>query len=218
MWSDRDVVLAIVQLNGLNLEFVPDSFQHDFGIVAAAVQQDPTAIKHALPSMRDQPAIMQIAIQKKAKSITCSEKLVQDEEFLLRAINVNCKIAKYIAPSLVANTEFMIDVVAAMPVSLCYYPELRNSADFLTEAMKRNPDVFEFAGSSIRNDTHMQALAAASRKPVGKLVLPIHKATMEADAMSERSSSTFARSSTQTSASTTNGHPRSPLRVNFDCD
>jgi hypothetical protein len=149
--KDRDFVLACVGKDGLSLKYAATHYKCDFEIVSIAVQQNARAIRFAHHTLQDDPDIMESAVQACPKLIQCSRTLAMSKRFILRAVHANARIIHYMSPELITDEEFLIQVVAEAPITLCL-TQFGNSRDFVLEAVKRNPAVLEYAALSLQDD------------------------------------------------------------------
>jgi hypothetical protein len=149
--QDREFVLACVGRDGLSLKYAAMAYKGDFEVVATAVQQNARSIRFAQQALQDDPDIMEHVVRTSPKLIRCSRKLAMDKAFILRAVRANPRVIHYMSPELLTEEQFLIQVVAEEPVTLCS-TRFGNSKDFVLEAVRRNPAVLEYAGLSLQND------------------------------------------------------------------
>ena len=81
--SDREVVIATLERNGLFLEFLSDEYKNDHKVVKIAVAQNGLALEFASNSLKSNKGICQIAVKNNREAFTyVSEKLFSNANFM----------------------------------------------------------------------------------------------------------------------------------------
>jgi hypothetical protein len=70
LWSNKDFVLAIVKINGLNLEFATVTLKNDKDVVLVAVKQDKSALQFASQNLKTDEDV-----------VAAADKLTVEEKF-----------------------------------------------------------------------------------------------------------------------------------------
>ncbi|KTC83505.1 Uncharacterised protein [Legionella cincinnatiensis] len=130
LFSDKEFINVAVRQNGLVLEFLP-KYQNDPDIVKIAVQQNGLALKFT--KLRD-ISIVFPALKQNGLSLRFAGKVFQnDEEAVTLAITSNPKAILFASEKLRNNDSFILKLIKITPRISKYIPtEMKNSPKILT--------------------------------------------------------------------------------------
>jgi len=140
--NDREVVLAAVQKNGLNLKYASYSLRRDFEIVTTAIKENGGAFRYCLTGkfkdriLSDRSLILH-CIMKDAPSQnilrTCLDRFKTDKEVLLAAV--------------ASGIEWSL-----LPLNF------QNCKEFVKSAVKRNPSTYLNVSEALRKDFEIASM------------------------------------------------------------
>lgn len=106
LYTDRDVVMAVVTNDGSFLPSLAEEFRADKEIVVAAVNSSGEALQHASTECSSNVEIVLTAVSKRGSALQyASKELQSNKEVVLAAIGDDCCALEFASPELRANRE-----------------------------------------------------------------------------------------------------------------
>lgn len=189
LWnSDRDIMLAAVNLFGAVLQHASDELRCDSKvvldsvratqcegfealqfanetlrasreIVKAAVENRAASLQYASRALRADRDIVKAAVQRSADALQyASHALRVDRSFLLSVLEHNTHVLRFVPPALWKDCDFVLDAIVVQPAAADF---VRASEETLIEAMDRNPSVAYAFSHCSRSGQIKQAMAEA---------------------------------------------------------
>ena len=136
--TDRDIVLAAVQKQGIALKYASEALKADREIVLAAVKNNGYALQYASEDHKADREIVQAAIKIDPCALLCaSEALSADREIVLSAVQRGGSALEYASEALRADREIVLAAVK----------QDRSALKYASEALKADSE-FESAGGA----------------------------------------------------------------------
>ena len=133
--SNKDIVLAAVQQNGLALDYASKELRNDPEIVLEAVQKNGEAFKFASEELKKDRAFVLKAVQQDVSALQfASEILKADNLFILEALQQDGLALAYASEKLKNNDEIVSAAVQKNNAALAYAPE-----ELKAEIVKSSP-------------------------------------------------------------------------------
>jgi hypothetical protein len=187
--SDRDVVLAAVQVDGHSLRYASEELKQDRSVVLAAVKESGMALQHAGEEPRKDREVVLSAVGCHSQALryacaelrgdqevilrmlkTCrtdpeamtlaAESLLEDREFMLKAVAESAMVFRFASSKLQADREMVLLAVKTYPDAFFYAdPALQCNRDFVLEVVGVNGYAITHATPDIREDATVLAKA-----------------------------------------------------------
>ena len=136
--TDRNIVLAAVQKQGIALKYASEALKADREIVLAAVKNNGYALQYASEDHKADREIVQAAIKIDPCALLCaSEALSADREIVLSAVQRGGSALEYASEALRADREIVLAAVK----------QDRSALKYASEALKADSE-FESAGGA----------------------------------------------------------------------
>lgn len=189
--SDREVVLAVVERDGLALEHSSAELRRDRAIVLAAVSKGAFALQFAAKQLLDDRIFVQAAVQRNGYSLACvpakfqadreivmtavreeggaleyaAEALKGDREIAVAAVRRSESACEHVSESLWANSGFVATVTATRESTVEYAAdELQEDYEFLLMLIEQNAAVLQYVADSLLHDQSF-VLSAVVKNP-----------------------------------------------------
>jgi hypothetical protein len=130
--SNKEVVLAAVAKNGLDLRLASEELQANKEVVLAAVRQDSYALQYASEKLKANKEVVLAAVRQDGWALQyASEKLKANPEVVLAAVRQNGWALGFASDSLRANKDFILAAVPENGLALGFASEsLKDDASF----------------------------------------------------------------------------------------
>lgn len=164
--SCKEVVLASVLQNGLNLEYASTHLLEDREIALAAVNQNEKSYDFIRGTLQKDKDIVLAALKKEYWSnslkflISLSSELQKDREIMLLAIKQVPDLLLHASLDLQSDKSFILEVVSGVGLALAYANEkMKADRDVVLAAVSQNGDAWKHASDALQKDKEIILVA-----------------------------------------------------------
>jgi len=151
--ADRQVVLTIVQKDGLALEWAARALQSDKEVVLAAVKKGAFALQFASPSLLRDRLFVLAAVQCNGYALACAGKFQGDREIVQTAVREDGSALEYASDALKRDREIALTAARWSDAALEYVAEsLWQDRSFTRAVLEKNDAAWEYASEKLQAD------------------------------------------------------------------
>ncbi|OLP97111.1 hypothetical protein AK812_SmicGene20593 [Symbiodinium microadriaticum] len=151
--ADRQVVLTIVQKDGLALEWAARALQSDKEVVLAAVKKGAFALQFASPSLLRDRLFVLAAVQCNGYALACAGKFQGDREIVQTAVREDGSALEYASDALKRDREVALTAARWSDAALEYVAEsLWQDRNFTRAVLEKNDAAWEYASEKLQAD------------------------------------------------------------------
>ncbi len=163
--KDREIVLTVVQQNGMALQFANESLKKDREIVLAAIKKNGDALAYADKSFKKDREIVLAAIKQHGWAfVYADESLKKDREIVLAAVTQAGHTLQRIDESFKKDQEIVLAAVKQDGRALdCADKSLTKDQEVVLAAVKQDGRALQYADESLRNDREVVLAAVKQR-------------------------------------------------------
>ena len=156
-WQCKDVVLALVQRDGMLLQYACKELQNCPCVVLAAAEQNPHAFKYASKLLQDSAPFIRELIRRNPLNLAwATTKMRNNPKLVAAAVTKSPTALQFASKTLCANKDIvMISVVRDGRALEFASSSMRNDADVVAAAIHQNPDAFKFASDELKANLNM---------------------------------------------------------------
>ena len=132
---DKDLVVAVVALNPMNLQLAAPNVQRDKSFVLAAVQKNESCLSFAPEFQTDRDVVL-AAVASFGVAIVHAPFFLDDKEVVLKAVQHRGLLLRHVGPSMTVDKDVVLAAVAQNALALRYAPAFHNDKDVVLTALK----------------------------------------------------------------------------------
>lgn len=134
--NDEEFMLNAIEKNHLCFVYASDKLRNDKEFMLKAIDKNFMVIEHAKNIFRDDKDIILTALERDSYGLSlshASDRLRDDEEFMLQVVDVNIKALKHLSDRLKNNSDFMLKAFDKDNRSIEYASnELKSNKEFMS--------------------------------------------------------------------------------------
>ncbi|HAB66131.1 MAG TPA: hypothetical protein DCE23_02065 [Firmicutes bacterium] len=153
--DDKDVMIHLVRVRGLNLEIASERLQDDYDVVLEAVKSNWEALRYASSDLCNNKDIAKCYIVSNNYSNLkyIGKELKNDKKFILPFIMENGKLLKDVSLDLKKDKDVVYEAVLNDVGSLRYADKvIRNDRPFMIELVKISDKVLKYISDDLKRD------------------------------------------------------------------
>lgn len=152
--NDRDIALAAVNSNGLALEFVHDGFKNDKDVVLAAVNSNSLALKFAHEQFKNDRDIVLKAIEKNPLALEFAGDTCRNDRELVTVAVITNGAALQFAGEIYKNDRVTVQLAVRNCGKALWYAcdELQNNRGFVSELIAQNGTALWYVKDCFQRD------------------------------------------------------------------
>lgn len=142
--STREEVIAVIQKDGLALEFAPEHFRNDKTIVALAIKQNGFALKYASINLQMDEELIDLALKT----------LWRNKEFVLSMISERSESLSMISAPLNEDPEVALAAIRKYPTKALQWvsDSLKDNTYLVLFAVKQSGKALQCASNRLKAD------------------------------------------------------------------
>ena len=148
------LVLKAVRLDGLLLEFAPQTWQNHQGVLLEAVRQNGSALQFASETLRSDREVVLEAVRQNGSALQfASETLWSDRKVVLEAVRQNGFALQFASETLRSDRDVVLEAVRQNGSALQFASEtLWSDREVVLEAVRQNGSALQFASEDLLSD------------------------------------------------------------------
>ena len=155
--NERDLVLTAVRLDGLLLEFAPQTWQNHQGhqgVLLEAVRQNGSALQFTSETLRSDREVVLEAVRQNGSALQfASETLWSDRKVVLEAVEQNGFALQFASETLRSDRDVVLEAVRQNGSALQFASEtLWSDREVVLEAVRQNGSALQFASEDLLSD------------------------------------------------------------------
>ncbi len=135
--NDEEFMLNAIEKNHLCFVYASDKLRNDKEFMLKAIDKNFMVIEHAKNIFKDDKDIILTALERDSYGLSlshASDRLRNDEEFMLQVVDVNIKALKHLSDKLKNNSDFMLKAFDKDNRSIEYASnELKSNKEFMSK-------------------------------------------------------------------------------------
>ncbi|WP_253705262.1 DUF4116 domain-containing protein [Endozoicomonas ascidiicola] len=163
--SDREVVLAVVSSDGLDLKYASQALKKDREVVLAACRSNSYALNYASDELKNDKALVLEVVSRTGAALEyASEALKNDPDVFIAALRQDYEAFKYAGADWKQNREAVLAVVRQHGYYLRNVADaFKQDAEIVSAAMENHTFAFHFAGDRFKDNEEYVRKAITQR-------------------------------------------------------